>query len=294
MLFPKLIASCVTCTFLYSSGFFSSIPLKILREADLSKTKTETTVVKPAAVTKPAAVIKTSAPASTEPVYKTGKVYAPVLMYHHIGKKIGDNPYFVEPSMFEQQMAWLKANNYNVISYDVFYNGIFKNSQLPERPVVITFDDGDKDQYLNAYPILKKYGYTATFFIITNSVGGQSYMSWDMLKDMVKNGMDIESHSVHHPNMARLDFGATDYELLKSKEKLEEKLGIKIKYFAYPGGAFSGITIEELQKLGYLSAVTVRHTQYHTEKDNVYTVGRMHIDSDMESFAGFVTGHREN
>ena len=234
-------------------------------------------------------------PVYTDPVYKEGMIYAPVLMYHHVAPKTGDSPYYVSPDIFAQQMAWLHDNGYHVISLDKFYNGVFGNELLPDRPVVLTFDDGNKDQYLNAVPAMMKYGFTGTFYIITNDVdAGSGYMTWDMLKEMVKDGMDIESHTVHHPNLASLDEDATRLELVNSKKVLEEKLGIRVKHLAYPGGAYSKTTIKVLEELGYLTAVTVNHSQYHSPDLSPYKITRMHIDSDMESFAGFVTGRRKD
>lgn len=243
----------------------------------------------------PAAHVAIANPGPSEPIYKEGLIYAPVLMYHHIAPKTNQSPYYVSPDIFAQQMAWLHDNGYHVISYEEFYNGVYGDQLLPEKPVVLTFDDGDRDQYLNAVPVMKKYGYTGTFYIITNDVGaGNGFVTWDMLKEMVKDGMDIEDHTVHHPNLAALDETQTEMELGKSKTVLENKLGITVKHLAYPGGAFSKLTIEVAKKLGYLSAVTVNHTQYHSKDLSPYKIGRMHIDSDMESFVGFVTGRREN
>lgn len=230
-----------------------------------------------------------------DPVYKQGMIYAPVLMYHHIAPKIGDNPYYVSPDMFAQQMTWLHDNHYNVISLEEFYNGVYGNQLLPERPVVLTFDDGDRDQYLNAIPVMKKYGYTGTFYIITNDINeGNGFVTWDILKEMVKDGMDIEDHTVHHPSLASLDEDQQRMELEKSKKVLEEKLGITVKHLAYPGGSYNKQTIKIAQELGYETATTVSHSQYHSADMSPYKIPRMHIDSDMESFVGFVTGRRKD
>lgn len=230
-----------------------------------------------------------------DPIYKPGLIYAPVLMYHHVAPKIGDNPYYVSPDIFDQQMAWLRDNRYNVISLDKFYNGVYGNELLPERPVVLTFDDGDRDHYTNAFPIMKKYGFTGTFYVITNDIStGGGFMTWDMLKEMAKDGMDIQSHTVHHPNLAAASEDEIRLELSKSKRVIEEKLGTTVKHLAYPGGAYSNTTIKVLEELGYHTATTVNHSQYHSPDTSVYKIPRMHIDSDMESFVGFVTGRRKD
>lgn len=220
--------------------------------------------------------------------------YAPVLTYHHIAPKLTDNPYYVSPDMFGQQMAWLRDHAYHVISYDQFYKFLHGEGALPERPVVLTFDDADEDHYTNAFRILKKYGYTGTFFVPVTFVDMKDRLTWDMLKEMVAAGMDIESHSMTHPDMGKLNAQQLQYELNDSKSILEKTLGIQVNYFAYPGGAHSKLALQEIAKAGYFSAVTVEHSVYHTHSENPFLVPRMHIDSDMVSFVGFVTGTRKN
>lgn len=223
-------------------------------------------------------------------------MYAPILMYHHIADRPKQEPYYVSPQVFEQQMKWLKDNGYQVISFDQFYAGIKNPGSLPAKPVVITFDDGDADQYNNAFPVLKKYGYTATFYIVTGQVGARDYMSWSQLTDLVKSGMSIEAHSVTHPNLAHLRTSKIDEELRDSKKTLEDKLGIKVIYMAYPGGSFDGRVIASAQRNGYLSAVDTIHSVYHSFKypTDYYSVSRIHIDNDMVSFIKLVEGQPES
>ena len=218
-------------------------------------------------------------------------IYAPVLMYHHIASKTPPASYYVSPEIFESQMAWLKENHFTVISADDFYLGLSGEKDLPQKPVLITFDDGVMDQYQNALPILKKYGYPATFFIKLNNVGeGKGGMNYQMLRELVSAKMTIGSHSMNHDNMAHMDEAQLKYELTQSKSILEKNLNIKVEYFSFPGGAFSDQTISETAKAGYKMAFTTKHEVYHQIKtiNDLYKISRIHIDNEMPSFENWI------
>jgi len=222
------------------------------------------------------------------------KFYAPILLYHHIAYTKTENSYYVSPKIFSQQMQWLKDNGYNVISFDKFYLASTGKSGLPEKPVVITFDDSLLDQYTNAYPILKKFQYPATFFVKLNDVSsrGTTALTFSEIKEMAQNGMTIGSHSMNHDDMANMDPDTMYYELNQSKKILEQNCGIKIKYFSYPGGAYSKATIIATEDAGYLAAVTTQHKVYQqiTSRSSLYTLPRIHIDNEMPSFIDWVQG----
>lgn len=226
---------------------------------------------------------------------KVQALHVPILMYHHIVKRLKHDPYSVSPDVFDQQMNWLKQNDYQVITYADFYQAMLKHKVLPKKSVVITFDDGDVDQYSAAWPILKKYHYSALFYITTNFIGHRQWMNWDMLKELSAAGnMEIGAHTMSHPNLSKLSSEKQWRELVVSKNILEKNLKTKINFFAYPGGAHNTSTIALLKKAGYLSAVTTRHDVFHLPNENLYLVSRIHIDDDLASFAQFVEGVRVN
>lgn len=218
-------------------------------------------------------------------------IYAPILLYHHIAKKTPQNSYYVSPEIFEKQLKWLKENNFKVISMDELYQGISGKNSLPKKPVVITFDDGYVDNYKNAFPLLKKYAYTATFFVKTNTIG-KGDMSWQMLKEMQDAGMTIASHSMSHQDLKKMKIEDVDRELLGSKQVLEKNLGVEVKYFSYPLGAFSSQTAAEVKKIKYLAAFTVIHrvNQNIKTENDYYKLPRVHIDDEMPTFIDWVQG----
>ncbi len=229
------------------------------------------------------------------PNNKVQALHVPILMYHHIVKRSVHEPYSVSPDVFDQQMNWLKQNDYQVVTYADFYQSMLKNKVLPKKSVVITFDDGDVDQYSAAWPILKKYHYSALFYITTNFIGHRQWMDWKMLKELSTAGnMEIGAHTMSHPNLSKLSSEKQWRELKISKDILEKNLKTKINFFAYPGGAHNTSTVALLQKAGYLSAVTTRHNVFHLPNENLYLVSRIHIDDDLPSFIQFVEGTRVN
>ena len=218
--------------------------------------------------------------------------YAPILTYHHINPDLKPTPYNVTPKVFAEQMDWLADNDYHVISYDDFYHATLGAAALPENPVVITFDDGYRDQYEYAVPILKSHNYSAMFYIYTHFTKAADGMNWDMLRDLVKSGMEIGGHTASHAFLPALQGKWLEYELAGSKQTLEEHLGVPIQYFAYPGGSYTQATIEALKQYGYSSAVTVLHDVIHSYYENSFTVPRIHIDNDVTSFVSSIRGEK--
>lgn len=210
--------------------------------------------------------------------------YAPVLVYHHIAPNPNNSQHYVSPEIFEQQMGWLKNNNYNVITYKQLYEALTASSTLPTNPVVITFDDGNKDQYENAFPILKKYNYTAMFFIETITIGKSQWMSFDMMRELLDAGMEIGSHTVTHYNLPKQNLDTIKSELTKSKQVLEENLNIPIDFFAYPNGTYSQLIIEELMTAGYKSATTITQSVLQDKNKSIYLIPRLYITDNLKAF----------
>lgn len=170
-------------------------------------------------------------------------------------------------------MKCLKENGYNVISLNELYQYYTEGTPIPKNSVVITFDDGYENNYVYAYPILKEFGYKATIFVITSKINETGYMTTDQLKELDKNGVDIEAHTVTHPKLGLLPTEKQLYELKESKVALESMLGRDIKYVAYPYGEFNKDTIRIVSKLNYkLGVGTV--CQKARKRDGIYQLSR--------------------
>lgn len=203
--------------------------------------------------------------------YRQGVI---ILAYHKVDDS--NEQYSISPAEFERQISYLAESGYHTISLKDMYEAFSKNQKLPAKSIVITFDDGYKDNLENALPIMEKYGMKGTVFVLAGSVGQPDYLSWQDIKKMQSQKTEIGSHTFSHYNLSELDSGQQIEELKTSKTVLEEKLGTKIDFLAYPFGAYNKSAIEGLQKSGYLGACTGKYG-LNTDKTNLYLLKRVNV-----------------
>lgn len=189
----------------------------------------------------------------------------PILMYHYLsvppaGADVIRRDLSVTPDQFEAQLAYLRQEGYETISLEQLAYALTEKADLPPKPIIITFDDGYRDHYENAFPLLRKYGDTATFFIFTQPVDENNvdYLSWDMVKEMHQAGMEFGSHSYRHSDLRGRDVDFLVYEILASKEAIEERIGEPVRFFCYPSGRYDALTIKVLASANFWGAVTTQ------------------------------------
>lgn len=190
----------------------------------------------------------------------------PILYYHSVMQENG-NELRMPPEQFEAQMAYLKNRGYQSISFEQLYQATYKGGALPERPFLITFDDGYVDNFTTAFPIIAQHGFTATIFMVTSYINGAGYLSWGQLGELVANGWEIEGHTAKHPYLTKLDPNTMVSELTLSKELLERELGQPVDFFAYPYGDLNDDVIQALKDTGYLMAVTTERGWANSNTD---------------------------
>jgi len=181
--------------------------------------------------------------------------YVTVLLYHKFDE--ADSPSTSTPTaMFAGQMEYLHDEGYAVMSMDELYQCITGERPVPNKAVVITFDDGYLSEYTKAIPILKEYGYPFCVFVFTRSVGAHNFMNWDHLRQIRSFGGEVGSHTHTHPHLVDSSTREIEREMVQAKEILEEKLGVEAKWFAYPFGEYDN-TIRALgTKAGYKLLLT--------------------------------------
>lgn len=208
-----------------------------------------------------------------------------VLNYHQISDRF--HSLAVSPADFSAQLEFLKKNNYNSITPDDLYNAMESGATLPENPVLITFDDGYEDNFINAYPLLEKYNFKATIFVVTSFIGKKkNYLTWEQVKKLDAEGYSIESHTVTHRSMTDLSDDDLRYELTESKAKLEEELGHAIDYIAYPTGTYNLHIAQLVKEAGYKAAFTIKYGNADG-MSNVYAIERVpifHTENTMRDF----------
>ena len=197
------------------------------------------------------------------------EISVPILMYHYVGE-LPKNPdrltynLTVTTANFTQQMDWLRAHAYHPITFDDLRAYFSGTHTLPSKPVVITLDDGYRDLYTNAFPILQAHDFKAVAYIITGFVNRPRYVTSDMIQAMDRAGIEIASHTVDHADLARAGEPYVTYEVVESKRWLENLLGHPVVDFAYPSGKFDPADERILEQAGYSTAVTELESTYHT------------------------------
>ncbi len=178
---------------------------------------------------------------------------------------------------FEQHMKWLQEYGYTSITPEDLYEFIVNGRELPEKPVLITFDDGYKDNYTNAYPIMKKYGFKGTIFVVTGFLGVyDNYLTWEQAKELTDNGFSIESHTHNHKSMTEASDDDISRELAKSRDTIKEKLGVEADFIAYPTGTYNLHIAELVKEAGYKGAFTIKYDNASRDS-NVYAIERVPI-----------------
>lgn len=172
------------------------------------------------------------------------KKTTPILAYHGIGPDYswGGKRYFVSEGEFEKQVKYLKDNGYTSITIDQI-----DSIKSVDKPVILTFDDGYEDVYTYAYPILKKYGMRASIFIISDFIGKEHCLKPNEILSMM-DVFDIESHTMTHQSLAKIDKNTVDYELSQSQLDIEKLIGKPVTAIAYPNSSFNNYVTKTASK----------------------------------------------
>ncbi len=206
----------------------------------------------------------------------------PILMYHSVDLTVPKgNVLTVSLDTFERQMAFLKKNHYSVLALDSLADYVSGQKKVPPRAVVLTFDDGNQDNYTYAFPVLKKYGFCATIFLIVSEVGQPGRLSWEQIRQMHDSGLiSFGSHTLTHCFLdSKRSKEDLEPEILGSKKELEEKLGKKVKTFSYPMGRFTPLCVETVKDAGYKVAVVTNPGGKYSNRD-IFALKRLRISEN--------------
>ncbi len=202
----------------------------------------------------------------------------PILCYHQIRDwKLTDSKisrdYIVPPAAFAAQMRMLADSGYHTISPDQLYSYLITGTPLPAKPIILSFDDTDLDQFTVAYPEMKKYGFKGLFFIMTVSLGKPHYMSRDQVRALSDDGNTIGSHTWDHHNVKKYEGNDWVTQLDKPTKTLEQITGRNIRYFAYPFGLWNTAAFPELKKRGFVAAFQLNEKP--DTEDPLYCIRRI-------------------
>jgi peptidoglycan/xylan/chitin deacetylase (PgdA/CDA1 family) len=228
-------------------------------------------------------------------------------MYHSISGYTSPTlkKFTLSPELFAEQMAYLYQGGYTPITVTQLVRVInLAGSGLPERAVVLTFDDGFADFYTNALPVLKYYGFVATLYVPTAFVGGtsrwlwrkseatQPLLTWDQLIEISMSGIECGAHSHRHLPLDVVPPSIAADEIIRSKSMLENQLNQEVSSFAYPFGYYNANVRHMVQMSGYTSACAVRYRMSSTT-DDPFALARLIItnNTSVDKFAALLVGH---
>lgn len=215
----------------------------------------------------------------------SGKYTIPVLMYHEIEDAAQVRSDAVSPQKFQEQMAFLKNNGYHVLTLDQFTQALRTGKTFSRKAVVLTFDDGHKNNVTAAYPVLEKYGLTAAFFVSPGTVGQDGVMTWQDILTLHKGGMTIGSHGMRQAYLPEVSEVEQTFEIFESKAVLEKMLKDKVKYYAYPVGGYTDQLKRLIRDVGYEAAFTTNRGSDRFNKD-LFEINRIKV-SEKDSLLTF-------
>lgn len=193
----------------------------------------------------------------------------PILMYHQIAVTNPEEDPLrlaVPPKRFEAQMRYLSVRGFATVTLDEAIVRVNSGEKTGGRQIVITFDDGYLDNYTHAFPVLEKYGFSATIFLVSDFVGkmrnwglGGSVrlMDWSHVREMSRHGICFQSHTATHPDLTTLADERMSEELLRSRKKIEDALGTPVQHLAYPFGRYDRRVMQMVAKTGHAAAYGV-------------------------------------
>ena len=244
------------------TGFGESMTASITGHIDPSSIKPD--VIKPVALPSAATILS--------------KKQVPILCYHQIrdwkptDSKVS-RTYIVPPAAFCAQMRMLADSGFHTISPDLLYAYLISGAPLPSKPIILSFDDTDLDQFTVAYPEMKKHGFKGLFFIMTVSLGRPHYMNREQVRLLSEDGNFIGSHTWDHHNVKKYTGNDWMIQLDKPTKQLESITGKSIRYFAYPFGLWNTAAFPELKKRGFVAAFQLNERP--DRADPLYSIRRI-------------------
>lgn len=210
----------------------------------------------------------------------------PILMFHYVrtvdeNKDVLGYNLSIDPEIFDKELAWLKENGYKTIPTESL-----KNGSVPEKSIVLSFDDGYEDFFINALPLLEKYGFTASIALITERIGQPGYLSDDQIRNLTQKKFELMSHTESHPDLTAISLEKARKEILGSKEFLENSFGVGVSALVYPSGRHNKEIEKIVEEAGYKFAFTTNPGKADL-RNNILELKRIRIDN-RDGFIGFI------
>jgi peptidoglycan/xylan/chitin deacetylase (PgdA/CDA1 family) len=220
------------------------------------------------------------------PSWRPSRAPVPIVEYHAIQPPVPGSQYpdlFVPQADFEKQMAWLHDHGYEAVTLRQVEDSWSGHGELPPKPVVISFDDGYRSQYVAGFLVLERYHWPGVLDLIAGAQGDD--LPTADVERMIDAGWELASHTVNHLDVSTLDPSQLATEIAGSKRDLERRFGVRVVNFCYPAGHYDQAAIAELRRAGYRGATT--ELPGLADRANPYTLARLEITGS-DGLSGFV------
>lgn len=205
-------------------------------------------------------------------------------MYHYISNPPADADVYrrdlsVTPERFAEHLSYLREAGYSPVTLDDLLYALTVGRSLPDKPIILTFDDGYTDNYEHAFPILREHGFAGTFFIMTDLVTdrAEGYMTWPQVEEMAAAGQRFGSHGRQdHRSLSGRSVDYLVWAALGSKEAIEAHLGYHPRWVAYPAGEYDDQTIAVFRSAGFWGGLTIQQGAEHS-LDQIFELRRVRV-----------------
>lgn len=203
----------------------------------------------------------------------------PILLYHVIGAPPPGTPFrelYVRRSDFAAQLRWLHRHGYRAVSLRRVLDYWRRGFALPPRPIVLSFDDGYRQDFTTARPLLRRYRWPGVLNLaVQNVLDGK--LTIPQLRALVSNGWEVDAHTLTHPDLTTLDARQLRRQVRGSRRWIRRRLGVPVEFFCYPAGAYDARVVAAVRAAGFRGATATR-AGYASASDGVFTLDRIRID----------------
>ena len=208
----------------------------------------------------------------------------PVVMYHKVESLEQGRADTVSPQRLRYHLDYMKTKGYSVLSLEDYVEGVRTGRKFDHKSVVLTFDDGYDNNWSNAFPILKEFGYPAAIFIPSEQMGQPGYLPWEQVKEMADSGITFGSHGLTEAYLPDCPAPRMKREIEDSKRIIEEEIGSPVNFIAYPIGGFNDGIKAQVKRTGYFAAMATNRGNDRFNQD-LYEINRIKFsdkdDSDL-------------
>jgi len=210
------------------------------------------------------------------------KRLTPILLYHHLGSIGRRSRSYLEPELFEKQLAYCAESDFSVVDLASLAEDIRAGRAISQNSIAITFDDGWYDNYTRAFPILQRRGISATIFLVSGRIGLDGYLGWKEIREMRRAGIRFGAHTVSHPHLTEVPIAEARSEIGDCKKAIEDGLGEEVPLFCYPYGFFNRAVRDLIEEDGYRGACCNSPGRLWPDKD-VFALKRVTMTYRMDN-----------